>query len=73
MTYDLLSIERRLALLKERLLHYETLHFQQVCELEIATRQELTQVIAESEKAIKGFEDGIAWVKDEISKLENAA
>lgn len=73
MDYNLLSVEQRIALLKERLLQYEATHFQQVCELEIATKQGLDQVAETARNAIAGFETGIAWVKDEIAKLENGS
>ena len=70
MEYTALTVEQRIAMLEERILGYEALHYQQSVECELAFKHNLPDVVLSATDAMTGFEKSIEWCKAEIEKLE---
>lgn len=70
MEYTALTVEQRIAMLEERILGYEALHYTSQVEHQIATDQGLLDVAVKNSTAMSGFEKAIALCKAEIAKLK---
>lgn len=70
MEYTALTVQQRIEMLKERMLGYEALHYQQSVECELAFKHNLPDVVLSATAAVEGFEKSIKWCKAEIEKLE---